>query len=121
AFGDDPALISAEREVSADDLAKAVRSCLLASRGYMLLDNVQSPAGRIPELTTQLTAAKLSIRLFFKQELAEIDNTVMTLLSGNNMELNAELGRRIMRARIDTGVARPDRIAHNFDPRAEVL
>jgi hypothetical protein len=121
ALGDDPALISAEKEVAEDDLAKAVRSGLLASRGYMLLDNIQGPAARIPELTTLLTAAKLNIRLFFKQELAEIDNTVLALLSGNNMELNAELGRRILRARIDTGVARPDRIAHDFDPRAEVL
>ena len=37
------------------------------------------------------------------------------------MELNAEVGRRILRARIDTGEARPDRIEHSFDPRAEIL
>ena len=120
-IGDDPALISATENDHIEELTKQLDSLLLSAMGYVILDNVEGDIARIGKLKVLLTASKIGVRLFHTQRVVEIDNNFLTLLSGNNAITGADAARRILRARIETGEERPDRIAYDFDPREEVL
>ena len=119
-IGDDPALIAVPDKGASDELDKQIDACLLAGRGYIILDNARGDLARSTKIVALLTATKTGVRIFHTQGDIEVESPALHI-SGNNAEANDDLGRRLLRCRIDTQHERPDEQAFDFDPRAEVL
>jgi hypothetical protein len=92
-LGDDPPLISVERlgRGLSEELSKQIDAVLLAGHGFIIFDNLRSDIGLIPKLTALSTAAKVSIRLFHTQKQVEVPNSLLVLVSGNNMTIEGRL------------------------------
>jgi hypothetical protein len=123
ATGDDPPLLNLATETrnSVEEVEKQLSMMFLAGTGHIVCDNARGDLGRYGTLVTLGTAHRLAVRIFKTQNKVEVDNTFMVSISGNNCETPIEIGRRFVRARIDTGVERPDRKQFDFDPRDEVM
>ena len=118
-IGDDPALVNGT-DMSTDTFSNDFDTALLAGRGYVVIDNVK---GKVSggKLLAMLTSKKISVRLYHTQRHVEVGDGMLLIITANNAEIDAEMARRLVRSRIDTGSERPNRIAHSFDPRDEVI
>jgi putative DNA primase/helicase len=94
---------------------KEINTMLLSGVPGFTIDNVSSDVD-IPLLNRATSETHLSIRIFGKLESVEVENYVVIYMTGNNLAIVDEQGRRSMRCDMDAGVARPERRHFNADP-----
>jgi putative DNA primase/helicase len=117
-----PGLIPCDNlDVDPAEVDRMLRAAMLGGAPGIVLDNVRGEAKRIPRFPVLLTGEWNVVRPYHTLDEANIRNVFTFHLSGNNVELGSEIGRRVLMARIDTGEERPDRLAFDFDPCSEAM
>ena len=92
-----------------DDIRKLVTTKLLEAQPVIVIDNIPD-TGVLdsPTLAALATSVEWTDRILGESRSATVDNRASWLLTANNPTLTAELVRRVVRIRIDAGVARPE-------------
>ncbi len=102
--------ISSEAET-----AKRIVSLVKAGASYWMIDNVVG-MWKSPVLAGAITEGGIQERLLGGNENLVADMRMNIAATGNNATLDADLGRRFIRIRIDPGVACPQARNFAFDP-----
>jgi len=89
-----------------DEFEKRVTSALLEGAAVMLLDNVHTLEGEA--LAAALTARVWRGRRLGKSEMLTLPNDALWLATGNNVNLDDDMPRRIIPIRLDPQVERPE-------------
>jgi hypothetical protein len=63
---------------------------------------------RNPVLERFLTCSEFDSRRFHRQELMKLPNRTTLVLNGNNLQLKGDLGRRVIRCRLETSMETPE-------------
>jgi hypothetical protein len=100
--------------VEAETVKKLV-AMLLVGESFWLIDNVVG-TWRSPVLAGLITGGNLSERILGGNTCFNGDSRIMLCATGNNAALDRDLGRRMIRVRIDTGVETPQSRNFSFDP-----
>jgi hypothetical protein len=72
-------------------------------------------------MSTALTSSNLTDRVLGKSESVCVPNRAIIILTGNNLTLGGDLGRRVLKCRIDAKTERPYARTFDFDPLELVL
>ena len=118
ATGHKPTMMSQGKSPEEDE--KRLSSVLMAGDAVLVIDNCDRPLGG-DTLCSILTQEFITARVLGRSETKRLPTNVLVMATGNNLEVEGDLGRRTLVCRIDTGAERPDQIEHSFDPRQEVL
>jgi hypothetical protein len=102
--------ISSEAET-----AKRLVSLVKAGAPYWVIDNVVG-VWKSPVLASAITEGGIQERLLGGNDNLVADLRMFIVATGNNATLDADLGRRFVRIRIDPGVACPQARDFPFDP-----
>jgi hypothetical protein len=105
--------------VDDEELRKLVFSMLIADKRGLIIDNITGLLDSVA-LANLLTTGKLAGRILGQSISVEAVNLLLILLTGNNMTVTQDMARRVLMARIDTGVADPYRRKFGFCPRRMV-
>jgi hypothetical protein len=107
---------------------KLVTAALLQDQEVVIFDDV--PALRLRTLSRLLTAETWEDRLLGSNRLAQLQNLVTWVATGNNVSLGADLARRVVWIRLDarcwrpwerTGFRHPDLLLHAREHRGQIL
>ena len=90
----------------AEEHEKRITALLLASAGWILLDNVTSLVSA--PLAAVLTTTRWRGRRLGKSEIVDVPNDATWVATGNNVDLSDEIARRTIPIRLDPGVERPE-------------
>lgn len=102
-----------------DELRKQIISGVLTAQPFHCLDNVVGYF-KSPTLAAVLTAGRLQGRVLGASRTVDASIRALFTLTSNNASLDADLLRRTMRVRIDSGVD-PTRRRFDFCPVSEAL
>lgn len=94
---------------------KRLAAALLDGRPIVSIDNVERPL-HSETLCSVLTQTTFTERVLGKSETAVMSTAVTVLINGNNVVVSGDLNRRVLMLRLDAGAARPDEVAHTFNP-----
>ncbi|WP_295991230.1 hypothetical protein [Rugamonas sp.] len=100
--------------VEAETVKKLV-AMLLGGESSWLIDNVVG-TWRSPVIAGLITSGNLSERILGGNTCFNGDSRLMICATGNNAALDRDLGRRMIRVRIDPGVETPQSRNFSFDP-----
>lgn len=100
--------------VEAETVKKLV-AMLLGGESFWLIDNVVG-IWRSPVISGLITDGNLSERILGGNSWFRGDARMMVCATGNNAALDRDLGRRMIRIRIDPGVETPQARNFRFDP-----
>lgn len=89
-----------------DEFEKRVTSLLLEGAPVVLLDNVHTLKGQV--LAAAITSTKWKGRQLGRSKMLTLSNEALWLATGNNVELDDDMPRRIIPIRLDPGVERPE-------------
>ena len=104
-----------------NETEKAIRTKLLSSTPAFSVDNVHAGLN-LPLLNQATERTHISIRLFNVLEEVEVENSVVIFMTGNNLSIIDEQGRRTLRCQIDvTGDVRPEFRTFDFNPIDTVM
>jgi putative DNA primase/helicase len=102
--GSEPAVMAEPR--SDEELRKRVTSLLYAGASVLLFDNLKRRL-ESPVLAALLTATVWSDRILGRTQSIDLPNRSVWLATGNNIEMNDEIARRVAWIRIDAKMDRP--------------
>jgi len=92
---------------TAEEFEKRLGSIMLAGDPLVCLDNVSRPL-RGDALCQMLSERVVQLRPLGASETVKIQNTAFFVANGNNMVLAEDVNRRMLVARLDPGVERPE-------------
>ena len=98
-----------------EETEKGINTMLIAGVPGFSIDNVSRDIDT-PTLNMATERPLITIRLFGVLEAVEIENAVTIYMTGNNLAIIDEQGRRTMRCDMDAGQERPERRAFEDDP-----
>ena len=98
-----------------EETEKGINTMLIAGVPGFSIDNVSRDLDT-PTLNMATERPLITIRLFGVLEAVEIENSVVIYMTGNNLAIIDEQGRRTMRCELDAGVERPERRKFDGDP-----
>ena len=87
---------------------KEISTMLMSGVSGFTIDNVSSDID-LPLLNRATSQKNLTIRVFGKLESVEVQNSVVIYMTGNNLAIVDEQGRRSMRCDMDAGEEHPER------------
>ena len=90
-----------------DETEKGIRTKLLASSPAFSVDNVHVGLN-MPLLNMATERTHISIRMFGVLEEVEVENSVVIYMTGNNLPIIDEQGRRTVRCQLDAMVENPE-------------
>jgi hypothetical protein len=102
-----------------DELRKQIISGVLTGQLFYLLDNCVG-FFKSPTLAAVLTSGRLQGRVLGASRTVDASIRALVTLSSNNMSMDADLSRRTLRCRVDSGV-NPTHRRFAFDPVNEAL
>lgn len=97
------------------ELVKKLVAMSLVGESFCLVDNVVG-VWRSPVLATLITDGQINERVLGGNQWYRGVSRMLVTATGNNGSLDLDLGRRLIRIRIDPGVACPQAREFNFDP-----
>lgn len=97
------------------ELVKKLVAMALASESFCLIDNVVG-VWRSPVLAALITEGQINERVLGGNVWYRGVSRMLVTATGNNASLDLDLGRRLIRIRIDPGVACPQAREFSFDP-----
>jgi hypothetical protein len=103
-----------------DELRKRLTAALLAGDTLLFLDNIKAPLTG-DALCSMVTQASLKDRILGASRIVELPTTCTLLASGNNLTALDDMARRVLFARIDAKVERPEERRFKGDFLAELL
>lgn len=89
------------------EMENRLASLLGSGANFATFDNAAGSL-RNPVLERFLTSNEFCFRGFFRQELVKLPNRTMLGISGNNLTIRGDLGRRIIRCRLETTLEAPE-------------
>ena len=97
------------------ELRKTVTSVLQTPSGVVVFDNVE---GRVssPTLAALLTTPKWSDRLLGRNTKIQLNNDRMWVATGNNITIDGDMARRVLRCVIDPGMPNPELREFDVNP-----
>ena len=98
-----------------EETEKGINTMLISGVPGFSIDNVSSDIDT-PILNMATERPLISIRLFGVLESVEVENAVTIYMTGNNLAIIDEQGRRTMRCDLDAGRANPERRDFASDP-----
>jgi len=98
---------------------KKLTAALSGGEQCILLDNVIG-SFHSAAYAAFMTASTYTDRILGKSEMAVFPNRALLLISGNNMNVTADLCHRVLVCRIDTGMPNPAGRKFDFDPLEEI-
>jgi putative DNA primase/helicase len=98
-----------------EETEKGINTLLIAGVPGFSIDNVSRDLDT-PTLNMATERPLITIRLFGVLEHVEIENAVVIYMTGNNLAIIDEQGRRTIRAELDAGREDPERRAFDGDP-----
>lgn len=103
---------------TAEEDEKRLVAALRRGDSCLLIDNCER---RIEGdfLCSMLTQQVVQARILSKSEDVLLPTNVLVMATGNNIGVAGDMSRRMLRARINAGVERPDAREFTFDPRDE--
>lgn len=102
-----------------EEMRKLLMAAAVAGRRVMIIDNVMGTLHGAA-LAQAVTSEWLEGRLLGKSEMVAAPNVLLIVVTGNNLQMGADLVRRFIVARLDSGVEAPYRRQFDFDPVAMV-
>ena len=102
------------------ELEKRIDSELLCGAPILSIDNVVVPLGN-DKLATILTEPIVACRVLGKSKTPRTPTGALVTITGNNLVILSELGRRTIRIRIDSAMEKPWDRQFDFDPVELVL
>lgn len=97
------------------ELRKTVTSVLQTRSGVVVFDNVEGKVSS-PILAALLTTSKWSDRLLGKNAKVQLVNDRMWVATGNNIVIDGDMARRVLRCVIDPGMPNPELREFDFNP-----
>lgn len=97
------------------ELRKTVTSVLQTRSGVVVFDNVEGKVSS-PILAALLTTQKWSDRLLGKNAKVQLVNDRMWVATGNNIVIDGDMARRVLRCVIDPGMPNPELREFDFNP-----
>lgn len=97
------------------ELRKLVTSVLQAPAGVIVFDNVEGKVSS-PVLAALLTSPRWSDRLLGRNAKITLPNDRMWVGTGNNVTIDGDIARRILRCMIDPGIPNPHLRQFAFNP-----
>ena len=104
AMGQHAAVMTQPR--SEDEARKRITALLLAGHPLIALDNVHQLNSTA--LCAVLTSRVWEDRILGRSQMVRLRNSTTWMATGNNVELSAEMARRVVLIRLDAGVERPE-------------
>lgn len=104
AIGQPAAVMTQPR--SEDEIRKRITALLLAGHPLIALDNVHQLHSAA--LCAVLTSRVWEDRILGRSQMVRLRNSTTWMATGNNVELSAEMARRVVLIRLDAGVERPE-------------
>jgi len=102
------------------ELEKRLTGLLLEGAPLISIDNANGELGS--DLLCQAVERRvLKLRALGRSAMAEVENQVTILATGNNLRLKGDLVRRTIGSALDAGVERPELRVFAFDPVQRVL
>jgi putative DNA primase/helicase len=98
-----------------EEAEKRINTMLLAGVPGFSIDNVHRDLD-LDTLNQATERPMISIRVFGALEKVEVENSVVVYMTGNNLAVVDEQGRRTLRCELDAGVERPERRHFDGDP-----
>jgi putative DNA primase/helicase len=98
-----------------EEAEKRINTMLLAGVPGFSIDNVHRDLD-LDTLNQATERPMISIRVFGALEKVEVENSVVIYMTGNNLAVVDEQGRRTLRCELDAGVERPERRHFDGDP-----
>lgn len=102
-----------------EELEKRLVSSMLAADAVISLDNLKHPLGGA-FLCQLLTQHHVKLRPLGRSVNVVVPNTSMFFATGNNLEVEGDANRRVLQARIDSGLERPELRVFASDPLERV-
>ena len=97
------------------ELAKKIVAMAMVGETFCLVDNVTG-LWKSPVLAGLITSGHVNERVLGGNRWYRGGSRTMVVATGNNAELDLDLGRRFIRVRIDAGVECPQAREFSFDP-----
>lgn len=107
--------VHAEMPSEDAELRKTVTSVLQEKGGVIVFDNVDGKVSS-PVLAGLLTSARWSARLLGKNASVTLPNDRMWVATGNNIVIDGDMARRVLRCVIDPGMPNPELREFDFNP-----
>lgn len=107
--------VHAEMPSEDAELRKTVTSVLQEKGGVIVFDNVDGKVSS-PVLAGLLTSAKWSARLLGKNASVTLANDRMWVATGNNIVIDGDMARRVLRCVIDPAMPDPELREFDFNP-----
>jgi hypothetical protein len=98
---------------------KQLDSALLAGASAIAIDNVTCPLGG-DRLNQMLTQPRVSIRRLGESQVADVPCAAFVTANGNNLAIAADMTRRTVLCRLDSGEEHPEHRSFASDPIATV-
>ena len=102
---------------SEEELEKRIDAELLEGAGAIAIDNCTHPIDG-NKLCSMLTQATVSIRPLGGSKRVTVPTSVLLSCTGNNLVVQGDMTRRVVVARLDAGVERPELREFDFEPVA---
>lgn len=107
--------VHAEMPSEDAELRKTVTSVLQEKGGVIVFDNVDGKVSS-PVLAGLLTSSRWSARLLGKNTSVTLPNDRMWVATGNNIVIDGDMARRVLRCVIDPGMPDPELREFDFNP-----
>ena len=119
--GERAAVVNTGKDKYGDaELEKRLAASLYAGYPVILIDNVDGQLGT-EMLNSMLTEPRIRIRVLGSTTKSpEIVNTSLCMANGNNIVILGDMTRRVLLARLDPKVERPELVQFEFEPVAYV-
>lgn len=92
-----------------DEMRKRITAILLAGDPHVLFDNVNHPLGGAA-LDALLTSTTWTDRILGETQMTlALPNRAIWMATGNNMQFEADTGRRVLRMRLETALEKPEK------------
>lgn len=107
--------VHAELPAEDAEMRKTVTSVLQEKGGVVVFDNVDGKVSS-PVLAGLLTTPRWSARLLGKNANITLPNDRMWVATGNNIVIDGDMARRVLRCVIDPGMPNPELREFDFNP-----
>lgn len=104
-----------DRSHGDSELEKRLGASLLAGDAVLLIDNVEGSLGN-EMLNSILTETRYRFRPLGSSKQVEVALTTFYIANGNNITILGDMTRRVLLARLDPKVERPELLQFEFDP-----